>query len=75
MTEKKFSHIRLDTVSTKGNYFGAYDSNEDDSKKGYTIFISTSEDEKTYCECMGFVHGKLCYHIKRARELLGMPKV
>ena len=72
MTEKKFSHIRLDSVSTKGTYFGAYENKDDDSKKGYTIFISTSEDEKTYCECMGFVHGKLCYHIKRAKELLGV---
>ena len=75
MIKKKFPHIRLDNISTKGNYFGAYESNDDDSKKGYTVFISTSEDEKTYCECMGFVHGKICYHIKRAKELLGIPKV
>jgi hypothetical protein len=73
--ERKFPHIRLDSLSTKGNYFGAYENSEDDAKKGYTIFISDSIDEKTYCECMGYVHGKGCYHIKRAKQLLGKPKL
>ena len=69
MPEKKFSHIRLTSQSIKGNYFGAYDGPSEDDKQGYTLFISHTPDAKDYCECRGYVHGKLCYHLKDAQKL------
>ncbi len=66
MTEKKYPHILLTSVSTNGNYFGAYKENDSESKKGYVLFLTTSPDEKDWCECMGHVHGKRCYHLKNA---------
>jgi len=68
LVEKKFPHIILTSVSTNGNYYGAYENSDEDAKKGYTIFISDSTKTETYCECMGFVHGKMCYHIKEALD-------
>lgn len=69
MTEKKFSHILLTSVSTNGNYFGAYEKNDSESKKGYVVFIGNSSNEKDWCECMGYVHGKTCYHVTDAKKL------
>lgn len=68
MVEKKFPYIRVTSVSTNGNYYGAYENSDEDAKKGYTIFITNSANAKTYCECMGYVHGKMCYHIKESLE-------
>jgi hypothetical protein len=69
MTVKKYPHIILTSVSTNGNYFGAFAENDSDSKKGYVVFVTTSSNEKDYCECMGFVHGKNCYHLTEAKKL------
>lgn len=68
MAEKKYSNLRLLTTSFKGHYFGAYAHAGNDAQKGYDFFISNTENEKDWCECMGFVHGKLCYHIKDAKK-------
>lgn len=78
MAEKKYPHILLTSVSTNGNYFGAYAENDSESKKGYVVFLTTSTNEKDWCECMGYVHGKNCYHLDDARTLskklmLGFP--
>jgi len=69
MTEKKYPHILLTSVSTNGNYFGAYEKNDSESKKGYVVFVGNSSDERDWCECMGFVHGKNCYHVTYAKKL------
>lgn len=69
MTEKKYPHIRLTKQTAKGDYFGAYETSDPDSKQGYTLFISNTIFAKDYCECRGFVHGKLCYHLKEAKQL------
>ena len=69
MNEKKYSHILLTSVSTNGNYFGAYQEATSESKKGYVVFVSSSPDEKDWCECMGYVHGKNCYHLDDAKKL------
>ncbi len=69
LVEKKYPHIRLTSQSIKGNYFGAYENSEEDSKQGYTVFISNTIFTKDYCECRGFIHGKLCYHLKDAKKL------
>ena len=68
MTEKKYSNLRLLTESFKGSYFGAYAHAGKDAEKGYDFFISNSKDEKDWCECKGFLHGKICYHIKDAKK-------
>jgi len=67
LTEKKYSNLRLLSTSFKGYYFGAYAHPGDDAEKGYDFFISNTEGTKDWCECLGFVHGKLCYHIKEAK--------
>ncbi len=53
----------------RGNYYGAYESDAEQAKQGYTVFISHSEDTRDYCECMAYVHGNPCYHLIRAKEL------
>jgi len=53
----------------KGNYFGAYENSDENAKQGYTLFISKSENVHDYCECAGYVHGKICYHLKEAKKL------
>jgi len=68
LSEKKFPNLRLISQSLKGYYFGAYASATDGAKKGYDFFISDTDNEKDWCECMGFVHGKLCYHLKEAHK-------
>jgi len=69
MKKKEFSHIRLTSQSIRGNYFGAYESSDENAKMGYQIFISTTKDVHSTCECMGYVHGKECYHLKSAKDL------
>jgi hypothetical protein len=54
--------------SVKGYQFGAFANVAEDAEKGYDFFISTSDDAKDWCECLGFVHGKMCYHIKEAKK-------
>lgn len=68
MTEKKYANLRLLTKSFKGHYFGAYAHAGNDAQKGYDFFISNTKNEKDWCECMGFTHGKICYHIKEAKK-------
>ena len=69
MTKRNFPHIRLTSQSIRGNYYGAYESDDENAKQGYTIFISTTDGIHYYCECMGCVHGTHCYHLIRAKEL------
>ncbi len=69
MTEKKYPHILVTSYSTNGYYFGAFKEATSESKKGYVLFLSSSPDEKDWCECMGYVHGKNCYHLDDARIL------
>ena len=67
LTEKKYSNLRLLSASMKGHYFGAFENTADDAKKGYDFFISNTEGVEDWCECLGYVHGKMCYHIKEAK--------
>lgn len=69
MTKRNYPHVRLNSQSIRGNYYGAYESDAEDSKQGYTIFISTTEGIHDSCECMGYIHGTPCYHLIRAREI------
>ena len=64
---REFSNLRLLYTTSKGHYFGAYANSKVDSKKGYDFFISTTE-KRDWCECLGYVHGKLCYHISEAKK-------
>lgn len=68
MNERKFPHIKLLSFAFKGYYFGAYENTKKDAKKGYDFFISNIDQKKDWCECLGFVHGKICYHIKEAKK-------
>ena len=68
MPKGKYSNLRLLSTSFKGHYFGAYASPNEDAKKGYDFFISNTEGVKDWCDCLGFVHGKICYHIKEAKK-------
>ena len=68
MRKRDFPNLRLLSAGTKGYYFGAFESADDDAKKGYDFFISNTEGVKDWCECMGFVHGKMCYHIREAKQ-------
>ena len=65
---KHYPNLRLLSQTPTGYNFGAFVNIEENAEKGYDFFISKSEDTKDWCECMGFVHGKLCYHIKEARK-------
>lgn len=67
MTERKFPNLRALVNTEKGYEFGAFENISDDAEKGYDFFISKEDPSKDWCECMGFVHGKMCYHIKEAR--------
>jgi len=69
MTKRNFPHIRLTSQSIRGNYYGAYENNEENAKQGYTVFISHTDGIHNSCECMEYVHGKPCYHLIRANEL------
>ena len=64
---RAFPSLRLLYTTLNGHYFGAFTHSKEDAKKGYDFFISTGE-KKDWCECLGFVHGKLCYHIKEAKK-------
>lgn len=67
---KEYPHIKLTSQSIRGNYYGAYDSSdEDESKMGYQIFISTTKKVDSTCECLGYIYNKPCYHIKKAKDL------
>lgn len=66
--KRKFPNLRLESVSTKGYYFGAYENAEEEAKKGYQFFISTTPENSDWCECMGYIHGKICYHLKEAKK-------
>ena len=65
MATKNFPFVKLHSTSTKGHYYGAYESEEETAKLGYMIFISTDGRPNT-CECMGYVHGNNCYHVDEA---------
>lgn len=69
MTKRNFPHIKLTSQSFHGYYYGAYENDDENAKQGYAIFISDTEGIHDYCECLGYVHGKPCYHIIRAKEL------
>ena len=69
MTKRNFPHIRLTSQSMRGNYYGAYENNDENTKYGYTVFVSNTKDTHDYCECAAFVHNKPCYHLIRAKEL------
>lgn len=69
MTKRNFPHIRLTSQSIRGNYYAAYENNDENAKQGYTIFISTTKGVHNSCECMGYVHGNECYHMKAALDL------
>jgi len=69
MTKRNFPHIRLNSQSIKGNYYSAYENDDENVKPRYHIFISHTDGIHDYCECLAFVHLKPCYHLIRAREL------
>jgi len=64
---RAFPNLRLLCTTLSGHYFGAYADSDENAKKGYDFFIS-STNKRDWCECLGFVHGKLCYHIKEAKK-------
>ncbi len=68
LSKKKYPHLRLLATSPKGHYFGAFENISQDAEQGYDFFISTTQGVKDWCECLGFVHGKLCYHIKESKK-------
>ena len=74
MIKKEYPHLRLLSYSFKGYYFGAFANADSNATKGYDFFISNINEKKNWCECLGFVHGKLCYHIKEAKEKFGVAK-
>ncbi len=69
MKKRNFPHIRLSSVSTNGHYYGAFESDEENAKLGYTVFISNTDGVDDYCECMAYVHGNPCYHLIKAKEM------
>lgn len=69
MTKRNYPHIRLTSQSIRGNYYGAYESNDEQSKQGYTVFISNTEGIHDTCECYAYIHNLPCYHLIRAKEL------
>ncbi len=69
MTKRNFPHIRLTSQTMKGNYYHAYSSSDDNAKRGYQIFISTTAEKPDNCDCLVFVYNIPCYHLIRAREL------
>ena len=69
MSGKHFPIIKLTSQSIRGNYYAAYESDDENAKQGYTIFISTTEGVHDSCECMAYIHNLPCYHIIRAKEL------
>lgn len=69
MTKRNFPHIRLASQSMNGNYYYAYSSSDDNAKRGYQIFISTTDEKPDNCDCISFVYNKPCYHLIRTREL------
>jgi len=68
MTTRNFPNLRLLLTSHKGHYFGAYATADKNAKKGYDLFISTKDGVKDWCECMGHVHGKICYHLIESKK-------
>lgn len=68
MSSKKFSNIRALIKTHLGYRFGAFSTIADDAQKGYDLFVSNENPSKDWCECMGFVHEKRCYHLKEARR-------
>lgn len=69
MTKRNFPIIKLTSQSWRGNYYTAYANTDENSKQGYTIFISHTKGIHDSCECMAYVHGDPCYHMVRAKEL------
>ncbi len=69
MIKRNYPHIRLTSQSIRGNYYGAYESNDENAKQGYVLFISHTKKVRDYCECIGWSLGKVCYHLKRAKEI------
>ena len=71
MVKREYSNLRLLSTSPKGHHFGAFRDAGEYAKKGYDFFLSIVEGGKDWCECMGFVHGKLCYHLKESHKRFG----
>jgi len=69
MTKRNFPHIRLTSQSIRGNYYGAYENDNENAKLGYQIFISHTDGIHDSCECYAYIHNLPCYHIIRAKEL------
>lgn len=69
MSKKEYPNIKLVKQGIRGNFYGAFDSKDDNANQGYTIFISTTKKVKSTCECMGYIHGKECYHLKSSKDL------
>ena len=69
MTKRNYPHIRLDLQGNNHNYYGAYESNDDNAKRGYILRVATTKGLKDTCECPAWTHGKPCYHLIRAKEL------
>lgn len=69
MPKRNCPHIRLTSQSIRGNYYGAYASEEQNEKQKYQIFISHTKGIHDSCECMAYVHGMPCYHLIGAKEL------
>lgn len=69
MIKRNYPYIRLTSQSIKGNYYGAYASTDENSKQGYTVFVSHTEKVRNYCECVGWSLKEACYHLIIAREL------
>ena len=66
---RNYPHIRFTSQGIRGHYYGAYESDDENSRQGYTVFISNTEGFEDSCECMGYVHGTPCYHLIRAKEM------
>lgn len=69
MIKRNYPYIRLTSQSIKGNYYAAYASTDENSKKGYVIFVSHTEEVRSYCECTGWAIKERCYHLIIAVEL------
>lgn len=69
MTKRNYPIIKLCSQSLRGNHYGAYQDNEEDTKQKYAIFIAHEKGWNDSCECAAFVHGLPCYHLIKAKEL------
>lgn len=68
--KKHYPNFRFLNSSDSGYYFGAFENSTNDAEQGYTLFVSKVRGIEDWCECMAYVHGKNCYHIKEIKKRL-----